>query len=253
MAGNGNHNTALFWEYDTRLGRRWNIDPKPIAYNSSYLVLNNSPFIYKDILGDYSIVDNKGTIIKHDPKDNDKRVFAKINGKMMLLGELGGKIDVNIIYSNLLKANVKEAKEIYSPWTFKSFVTDKGKWDYKSDPKSIFGIGNDNKTKFLFQGKQMESQDIGNHHFGVVSLAIGIFPRNLILEQAGKNQMSKPGHSKPEWQKYKYVTSYIYTNSMTEFPIKVVSKVMLPPYGDDPRDQYWIKMGFNYFNNQNKH
>jgi hypothetical protein len=27
IAGKGNHNTALFWEYDMRLGRRWNVDP----------------------------------------------------------------------------------------------------------------------------------------------------------------------------------------------------------------------------------
>jgi RHS repeat-associated protein len=26
--GKGNLNTALFWEYDTRIGRRWNVDPK---------------------------------------------------------------------------------------------------------------------------------------------------------------------------------------------------------------------------------
>jgi hypothetical protein len=25
ISGVGNHNTALFWEYDTRLGRRWNV------------------------------------------------------------------------------------------------------------------------------------------------------------------------------------------------------------------------------------
>jgi len=27
IAGLGNHNTALFWEYDTKLGRRWNLYP----------------------------------------------------------------------------------------------------------------------------------------------------------------------------------------------------------------------------------
>ena len=29
IAGAGNHTTAEFWEYDTRLGRRWNRDPEP--------------------------------------------------------------------------------------------------------------------------------------------------------------------------------------------------------------------------------
>ena len=27
VAGNGDHYTAQFWEYDPRLGRRWNINP----------------------------------------------------------------------------------------------------------------------------------------------------------------------------------------------------------------------------------
>ncbi|WP_425549822.1 RHS repeat domain-containing protein, partial [Chitinophaga oryziterrae] len=47
----GNHNTALFWEYDTRTGRRWNLDPKPTMGISEYAVLNNSPLLYSDLLG----------------------------------------------------------------------------------------------------------------------------------------------------------------------------------------------------------
>jgi len=27
LKGSGNHYTAEFWEYDSRLGRRWNVDP----------------------------------------------------------------------------------------------------------------------------------------------------------------------------------------------------------------------------------
>jgi hypothetical protein len=34
IAGPGNHNTATFWEYDTRLGRRWNQDPKIVKKNN---------------------------------------------------------------------------------------------------------------------------------------------------------------------------------------------------------------------------
>lgn len=33
----GTHNTAMFWEYDTRLGMRWNMDPKPTVGVFSYL------------------------------------------------------------------------------------------------------------------------------------------------------------------------------------------------------------------------
>ncbi|XZF15201.1 hypothetical protein ACTHGU_03620 [Chitinophagaceae bacterium MMS25-I14] len=68
IAGMGNHNTAEFWEYDTRLGRRWNLDPKPTVGLSYYSVLANNPIVYADLNGDttnyYSNNDGKylGTV-----------------------------------------------------------------------------------------------------------------------------------------------------------------------------------------------
>jgi hypothetical protein len=52
IAGVGNHNTALFWEYDTRLGRRWNLDPKPQISISDYAVNYNNPIQHCDPNGD---------------------------------------------------------------------------------------------------------------------------------------------------------------------------------------------------------
>ena len=51
ISGGGNHNTAMFWEYDTRLGRRWNIDPKVIPGQSSYAAFDNNPIYFKDVKG----------------------------------------------------------------------------------------------------------------------------------------------------------------------------------------------------------
>jgi RHS repeat-associated protein len=53
IAGVGNHYTALFWEYDSRLGRRWNIDPKYTASESRYATFGNNPIFYTDPLGDF--------------------------------------------------------------------------------------------------------------------------------------------------------------------------------------------------------
>jgi hypothetical protein len=50
--GAGNLNTAEFWEYDTRLGRRWNLDPKPNVSISSYSVFANNPIFFSDYGGD---------------------------------------------------------------------------------------------------------------------------------------------------------------------------------------------------------
>jgi hypothetical protein len=250
VSGSGNHYTALFWEMDPRLGRRWNRDPKPNLSVSEYVIFANNPVWFIDILGDSSVVNNKGGIVHYDPKDKDKRVFAQLGGKLILIGTLGRKIDANKIYANLLKENTEEAEDIYIPWTFKDFVKTKGKWDYKNDRNSIFGLGNDGKTKFLFQGNEMESQDIGNHHFGAVAKAYGLFPsEEFILRQAGEYQI-RSGTSKKEWQPTITVTRDNYVEHGIK--VKTTEVIKLPPYGDDPRDQKWIKAGFQYYENMKK-
>jgi hypothetical protein len=51
ITGAGNHTTALFWEYDTRLGRRWNRDPIIQPYISDYATFGNNPIYNTDVLG----------------------------------------------------------------------------------------------------------------------------------------------------------------------------------------------------------
>ena len=52
VSGSGNSNTAEFWQYDTRLGRRFNLDPKPNASISSYACFANNPIWFSDPNGD---------------------------------------------------------------------------------------------------------------------------------------------------------------------------------------------------------
>ena len=44
--------TALFWEYDSRIGRRWNMDPKPMIGISEYNTFGGNPIWFNDVLGD---------------------------------------------------------------------------------------------------------------------------------------------------------------------------------------------------------
>jgi hypothetical protein len=149
-------------------------------------------------------------------------------------------------YANALKANAKEAKGIYNPFTFKKYVQNRGKWDLKSNKNTIYGVGNDGKTKFDFGGKEMEAQDIGNHHFGVVGKAYGLFSEETMLRKAGEAQISA-GTSKPEWQPViKTTRTETIEHGMRQ---TVTETIKLAPYGDDPRDQEWIKAGFKYFKN----
>jgi hypothetical protein len=52
LKGKGNVNTAEFWEYDTRFGRRWNIDPVDQIGISNYACFANNPIFLVDIKGD---------------------------------------------------------------------------------------------------------------------------------------------------------------------------------------------------------
>lgn len=44
---------AKYWEYDSRIIRRWNLDPKYTAKESRYVVNGNNPIIFTDPNGDF--------------------------------------------------------------------------------------------------------------------------------------------------------------------------------------------------------
>jgi hypothetical protein len=48
---NENITTALFWEYDSRIGRRWNVDPVLNVSISPYVCFDNNPIWFTDVLG----------------------------------------------------------------------------------------------------------------------------------------------------------------------------------------------------------
>ena len=48
---NENITRALYWEYDSRIGRRWNIDPVNKPWESPYACFNNNPINIVDPLG----------------------------------------------------------------------------------------------------------------------------------------------------------------------------------------------------------
>jgi hypothetical protein len=52
---NENNTTALYWEYDSRIGRRWNLDIKPNTSLSPYATFRNNPLLFIDPLGDTTI------------------------------------------------------------------------------------------------------------------------------------------------------------------------------------------------------
>lgn len=73
IEGPGDSYTAEFWEYDPRIGRRWNVDPKPNASISLFAAFDNSPIWHFDSKGDSSVP------IKVFPTE-DKKTHGVVGG-----------------------------------------------------------------------------------------------------------------------------------------------------------------------------
>lgn len=71
--GKVNSYTAEFWQYDSRLGRRWNIDPVVKYHESPYATFANNPIWFIDPSGaDTSFTDSQGNHDQQAKKDFDK-------------------------------------------------------------------------------------------------------------------------------------------------------------------------------------
>jgi RHS repeat-associated protein len=249
---------------ETEFGRWPTPDPLAEKYYSisPYAYCAGNPVKYIDPDGMSTHLNRLGYIVQEND-DNDDGVYYhndlsnwdssstldKSGNGINHIGYLGGTINIDDIYANLLEQNISTAKSIWNPFTFRNLVKTNGEWDLKNNKNTIYGKGNDGQTIFLFQGEEMESQDVGNHHFGVVSKAYNIFSEEFILRQAGQYQI-KSGTSKPEWQIY--IDTRMTHVSPTGAVLSPIVPIMQPPYGDDPRDQKWITSGFNYYKNKKR-
>ncbi|MCF8218615.1 MAG: hypothetical protein K9J21_06505 [Bacteroidales bacterium] len=82
--GQGNSYSAEFWQYDARLGRRWNVDPVNKPHESSYASFANNPFWFVDPVGldTVEISSEKGEIENHiETKEGDDVFFIMEDGK----------------------------------------------------------------------------------------------------------------------------------------------------------------------------
>ncbi|GAB4260468.1 MAG: hypothetical protein Kow0079_17400 [Vicingaceae bacterium] len=109
--GKGNSYTAEFWQYDPRLGRRWNVDPKPNISISFYAVFQGNPIGNIDVFGDtsefYNIKTGKllGTV-------NDEGSLRRIKIDESIY--IGTTTSVNdMFYNGFLSNSSEQAKANY--------------------------------------------------------------------------------------------------------------------------------------------
>ena len=212
---------------------------------SPYAYCANNPVMYIDENGDSIIVDNYGNIMRQNGKDNNVFLFSADKNNYTKIGVLGGTINVQEILPNIFDKNAAEAKELRKSLLgvifFAIKVKTDGDWDLKTNTKTIFGFKN--STKFQYNDNIMYSQDVGNMNFGVVAKAFG-YSQEYAKRSAGLYQIWE-GKSKKEWRSNISLIT-VYSANQFGYVSSVSYPTMGPPYGDDPRDQYWIDKGYQF-------
>ncbi len=208
-SGSGNHYTAEYWEYDPRIGRRYNLDPVVKPHQSGYSTFANNPIYWVDPLGanESTHIDEVGNVIaEYDDGDNGVYVHANGTTKQTIdnrrnacdpvctnvntdangryIGELGGTLDIQStgIYSNKLAESAN--KTLNPNFTFGDWynkVKQNGEWDLKNNKKTIWGVAWDydakNKTTTSFKTPFLlfeDASDFGNYHAGFTGSMFGI-------------------------------------------------------------------------------
>ena len=101
--GEGNSYTAEYWQYDARLGRRWNVDPIIKTHESPYASFANNPVWFVDPDGaDTGIIhDNSGGYVGHEivenPQQGDK--FTIKSGLFIYSDNITGEVRTGYQYT----------------------------------------------------------------------------------------------------------------------------------------------------------
>jgi RHS repeat-associated protein len=152
--GNGDDDyTAEYWEYDSRIGRRWNLDPKPTVGVSMYSAFGGNPIWHSDPLGDTDAVYNsKGEYINTINSTGRLKIFVAKSSNDKLVETLKGKNFSKLPQNRADELTKRMEKlgltyDIQSVKTFykKHFNTVRAKWVNGEKAKDIYNFEVNNK------------------------------------------------------------------------------------------------------------
>jgi hypothetical protein len=106
-----NTTTAKYWEYDSRITRRWNIDPKGKIGESPYLVFGGNPIGYSDPFGDSSGTKINGRDYALINKDNKIGYYDRETGKAYTGKLNAGQQKILDATNKMASSNSKEIRD----------------------------------------------------------------------------------------------------------------------------------------------
>lgn len=94
-----NTTTAEFWQYDAKICRRWNVDPKPDISISNYSCFAGNPIFYQDVRGDSIptyFLDKKNDLQANFQKEIPDAVQKMFNNEYGI--EIGYNSETQMLY-----------------------------------------------------------------------------------------------------------------------------------------------------------
>jgi len=109
--GEGNSYSAEYWQYDARLARRWNVDPRPNPSISTYATFANNPLLYNDKYGDTVRTNNLSSY--NEPALLPLAKSSVVSEFIKQFGAANGDefINSNSKYGNIINLNLNSVTE----------------------------------------------------------------------------------------------------------------------------------------------
>jgi hypothetical protein len=197
--------TADFWQYDTRLGRRWNIDPKGNPWESPYSTFAGNPVLFKDVLGaDTSFTDNAA-------RKDFMTAYNTVNNKINALESQIKAYKENLAETDLKQGTIrrterklKNTENDLADWNklktdFDNIISSKVMFRYTSDTRGL-----DDGVKGLTTNTETYSNNKGQVVSGLITIQIVPgFDDYVVHENRHGNQFLEGTHNKPILQKEK--------------------------------------------------
>jgi RHS repeat-associated protein len=106
VSGAGNSYTAEYWQYDSRLGRRWNVDPVYVHSKSNYCAFSNRPVIMIDPNGNSDYYAPNGTYLGSDGTNGTDIIIVtdkKVRSQMVKGNEFNLNKGIYTVYDKPLE------------------------------------------------------------------------------------------------------------------------------------------------------
>ena len=216
---------------------------------SPYHYSVNNPIMLLDPNGKEYYCNNTGNLLNRNISNtNDLSVILVNASGEHNIGEIGGTIDISNILPNMLQENSEAAKDMGIVGYFWA-VKPGGKWDYKANKKTIFGVAwglrktgntNFNSGSILFK----DASDIGNYNAGYTGTKAGV-PVIMQLYLAGMGETAKDFLSEGNYGAGLAETAKDFSKGRFSATGTQLFNMQygLPPYGDETDDFIWNTRG----------